>query len=327
MGMKTRRVVLLAYPGFQPLDVVGPSEVFASAALLAPRSYRVEVVAPDLTPMTSRYGGYAIVPARTTSACRGSIDTLIVVGGRGARAAAEDPRLLGWVRAAAGRSRRVASVCTGAFVLAAAGVLDGRRATTHWAACAALAELHPAIDVDPTPIFVRDDHVWTSAGVTAGIDLALALVEDDLGAELAREVARWLVVFLQRPGGQAQFSSHLARSPASRQPLRELQRWIPDHLGEDLRVEILARHVAMSPRNFARAFRREVGLTPAAYIQALRLEAARQQLEQGTEPVDVVARRVGFGTPETMRRAFARHLGIPPADYRSRFKRVPQMAA
>jgi transcriptional regulator GlxA family with amidase domain len=215
----------------------------------------------------------------------------------------------------------VSSVCTGAFLLAAAGLLDGRRATTHWAWCGELARQHPGVEVDPRPIFVRDDELWTSAGVTAGIDLALAMVEDDLGPDVARQVARWLVVFVQRPGGQAQFSAHLESVPATRAPLRELQSWIAGHLDEDLRVETLASRAAMSTRNFARAFRRETGTTPAAYVEAIRVEAARQRLERSPEPVEQVAARTGFGTPETMRRAFARRVGIPPAEYRARFTR------
>ncbi len=189
--------------------------------------------------------------------------------------------------------------------------------------CEELQRRHPGCAVDAAPIFVRDGELWTSAGVTAGIDLALAMVEEDLGPKVAREVARWLVVFLQRPGGQAQFSSHLASAPASRAPLRELQGWMADHLDEDLRVEQLAARALMSPRNFARAFRGEVGLTPAAYVEALRVEWARQQLEQGSEAIELIAARAGFGTPETMRRAFARRVGVSPAEYRARFKRAP----
>ena len=326
LTVKPRRVVILAFPGVQPLDVVGPAEVFSGTALLALGAYTVEVVAGEREPILACGGGYKLVPAATTAAGRGPIDTLIVAGGFGVDDALKDASLVGWVRAAASRSRRIASVCSGALLLAAAGLLDGRRATTHWASCDELQRRHPKVIVDPKPIFVRDGNVWTSAGVTAGIDLALALVEDDLGPEVAREVARWLVVFLQRPGGQAQFSSHLASPPALRKPLRELQAWMADNLDEDLRVAALAARAAMSPRNFARMFRRETGLTPAAYVEALRVEAARQRLERGSEPVDLVAQRAGFGTPETMRRAFARRVGVPPAEYRTRFKRVPEQA-
>ncbi len=324
--MKPRRVVILAYDGVQPLDVTGPAEVFSAAGQIAAGSYTVEVVAPQRKPLSTRSSAYGIMPARSTGACRGAIDTLIVAGGFGVQEALRSRALTDWVRSASQRSRRIASVCTGAFLLAAAGLLDGRRATTHWASCEELGRRHPEVEVDPNPIFVRDGNVWTSAGVSAGVDLALALVEDDLGSEVPREIARWLVVFLQRPGGQAQFSSHLASVPASRQPLRELQAWIADHLDRDLRVEQLAERAAMSPRNFARAFRLETGLTPAAYVELLRVEAARQRLERSSEPVELVAKRAGFGTPETMRRAFARRVGVPPADYRARFSRVPDHA-
>jgi transcriptional regulator GlxA family with amidase domain len=320
--MEPRQIVIVAYPGLQPLDLVGPAEVFGAAARLSPGSYTLETVARNREPITASSGGYAIVPSTTTAECAGPIDTLIVAGGFGVRKAREDDELVAWVRSAASRARRTASVCSGAFLLAAAGLLDGRRVATHWGSCDELQRLHPELHVDPEPIFVRDGDVWTSAGVTAGIDLALALVEDDLGPELAREIARWLVVFLQRPGGQAQFSSQLSSMPANQAPLRELQAWIAEHLDGDLRVEVLAERAAMSPRNFARAFRRETGMTPAVYVEALRVEAARNRLELGSEPVDLVAARAGFGTPETMRRAFARRVGVAPAEYRSRFKRA-----
>jgi len=320
--MQPRRVVIVAFPGVQPLDVAGPAEVFSAATQLKPDAYSIEVVARSPDALRTRSGAYAIVPATTTGRCRGPIDTLIVAGGFGVQDAVADELLVGWVRSAARRSRRVTSVCSGAFLLAAAGLLDGRRATTHWAYCGELARRHPRIEVDPKPIFVRDGNVWTAAGVTAGIDLALALVEDDLGAEVARRAARWLVMFIQRPGGQAQFSSHLGATAATRTPLRELQGWIADHLDDDLRVEALAERSAMSTRNFARAFRRETGMTPAAYVEAVRVEAARQRLERSSEPVQQIAARTGFGTPETMRRAFARRVGVPPAEYRARFARA-----
>ncbi|MFL5908454.1 MAG: GlxA family transcriptional regulator, partial [Solirubrobacterales bacterium] len=226
-------------------------------------------------------------------------------------------------RSASRRSRRVTSVCSGAFLLARAGLLEGRTVTTHWASTAELARRHPELRVDPNPIFVRDGNVWTSAGVTSGMDLSLALVEEDLGRDIAVEVARWLVLFLQRPGGQAQFSTHLSAQLAERQPLRELQAWIADNLDADLRVEALAERAAMSPRNFARFFHRETGITPAAYVEELRVERARQLLEESDESIELVSSRCGFGTPETMRRAFARRVGAAPADYRARFKRSP----
>jgi transcriptional regulator GlxA family with amidase domain len=210
-------------------------------------------------------------------------------------------------------------VCTGAFLLARAGLLDGRRVTTHWNACAALARHYPSLKVEPDPIFVRDGNVYTSAGVTAGIDLALALVEEDLGREVALAVARDLVLFIRRPGGQAQFSAGLAGQAATRPGVRELQAWIADHLDGDLSVPALAERAFMSPRNFARVFSREVGVTPAAYVESLRLERARTLLETSELQLDEIALRCGFGTVETLRRVFGRRLGVNPNAYRSRF--------
>ena len=322
---KPRRIVILAFPGVQPLDVIGPAEVFAGADTLAGGgAYTVEVVARDPDPIAVRGAGYSLVPKKTTARCRGPIDTLVVAGGFGVRAAEDDVELIRWIRSAARRSRRVTSVCSGSFLLARAGLLEGKTVTTHWASTEDLARRHPELKVDPAPIFVRDGSVWTSAGVTSGMDLSLALVEEDLGREIAVEIARWLVLFLQRPGGQAQFSSHLSAQLAERRPLRELQSWIADNLGADLRVETLAERAAMSPRNFARFFRREIGMTPAAYVEELRVERSRQLLEDSADPIDLISARCGFGTPETMRRAFGRRVGVPPAQYRARFRRAPE---
>jgi transcriptional regulator GlxA family with amidase domain len=315
-----RRVAIVAFPGVQLLDVVGPAEVFGAASRLSERGYEVEVVAESPGPLRS--SSVSILPSGSFSDCRGSLDTLLVAGGAGARKALAGDGLVDWVSGAAGRSRRVTSVCTGAFVLAAAGLLDGRRATTHWASCAELARRHPRVEVEPDRIFVRDGQVVTSAGVSAGMDLALALVEEDLGAELALEVARWLVLFLKRPGGQAQFSTQLASQQAERRPLRELQAWIADNLRGDLSVPALAARACMSERNFGRAFRAEIGMTPAAFVEGARVERARSALEAGEQNVEAVARDCGFGTVETMRRAFRRRLGVSPADYRSRFRRT-----
>jgi len=325
---RPRRIVILAFPGVQPLDVIGPAEVFAGAdAISGGGAYSVDVVAKEPEAIAVRGGGYSLLPKLTTARCRGPIDTLVVAGGVGVRAAEEDVELIRWIRSAARRSRRVTSVCSGSFLLARAGLLEGRTVTTHWASTDELARRHPELSVDPNPIFVRDGDVWTSAGVTSGMDLSLALVEEDLGREIAVEIARWLVLFLQRPGGQAQFSAHLSAQLAERRPIRELQSWIADHLDEDLRVEALAERAAMSPRNFARFFRREIGLTPAAYVEELRVERARQLLEDGSEPIDGIAARCGFGSPETMRRAFARRVGVSPAQYRARFRRAPDATA
>jgi transcriptional regulator GlxA family with amidase domain len=316
-----RRIAILAFEGAQTLDVTGPFEVFSIANRLSGGDeYAVEIVAPD-APRPIRTGsGVAIVPDRATTGVRGPLDTLLIAGGDGVLHTVEDERLVRWVRRTAGRSRRVASVCTGAYMLARAGLLDGRRAATHWASAADLARRHPEVQVDPEAIFVRDGDVWTSAGVTAGMDLALALVEEDLGRGVALETARWLVVFVKRPGGQSQFSSHLRAQVAERRPLRELQEWMAANLDADLSVPSLAARACMSERNFARAFGREVGMTPAAYVEALRVEHARLRLESTGQKLTAVARDCGFGTVETMRRAFHRRLGVGPAGYRDRFQ-------
>jgi transcriptional regulator GlxA family with amidase domain len=308
-----RRVVIAAFPECMSLDVVGPAEVFATAG-----AYDVEVVAPDPEPFFMS-NGMQVIPHAAMRDTRGPIDTLMIAGGEGTRRMATEPRVLEWTRDAAQRSRRVTSVCSGAFVLGAAGLLDGRRATTHWRYCDDLQRRHPAVAVERDPIFVVDGPVRTSAGVTAGMDLALALVEEDLGPRTALEVARWLVVFVKRPGGQAQFSAQLAGQAADRAPLRELQAWIADHLAADLSVPALAARACMSERHFARAFKAETGMTPAVYVEALRVERARLALESGAEPIEAVARRCGFGTVETLRRAFARRLGVSPGAYRDRF--------
>ena len=315
----TRRVVLVAFDDLQALDLTGPNEVFSIANRIRKGAYEVEIVAPARS-FTS-WSGVRIEAHSTIGACRGPIDTLMVAGGDGVRAAQEDERLIAWIRRAARRSRRVTSVCTGAFLLARAGLLDGHEATTHWSECHELERLYPAVNVKSDPIFVRSGDVYTSAGVTAGIDLALALVEEDLGPKVARDVARWLVLFLRRPGGQSQFSAALAGQRAAREPLRDVQAWMVDHLDEDLSVPALSVRAYMSPRNFARAFKREVGMTPGAYVETLRVERARALLETGDESVEQVALRCGFGTVETMRRVFRRRLGVSPGDYRERFLR------
>jgi transcriptional regulator GlxA family with amidase domain len=315
----SRRVVLVAFDHHQALDLIGPNEVFSVASRIQQGAYHVEIVAPRWH--FCSWSGVRMEAHSTVAAEPGPIDTLIVAGGDGVRAAQENEELIAWIHRAAANSRRVASVCTGAFLLARAGLLDGHEATTHWSSCHELERLYPHVTVQSAPIFVRSGNVYTSAGVTAGIDLALALVEEDLGPKVARDVARWLVLFLRRPGGQSQFSAALAGQRAEREPLRDLQAWMVDHLDEDLSVPALAVRAHMSPRNFARAFKREVGMTPAAYVEWLRVERARALLETGGEGVDQVARRCGFGTVETMRRVFRRRLGVSPGDYRERFHR------
>lgn len=320
---RARCIALLIYPGLQPLDAVGPLEVFAGAnavseALGKPAPYRVEIIAPEAGPQLGE-SGYALVAPRAYRELRGAIDTLIVVGGNGSRVVRHDPRLRSWLRRAAKRVRRLCSVCTGALVLAEAGLLDGRRATTHWARIAHLEQRHPKVQVERDPIFVRDGSVYTSAGVTAGIDLSLALVGEDVGPEIARTVAQWLVVFLQRPGGQAQFSAHMAAPPPKDGSFHALQAFIAEHPEHDLSVPSLASRVGMSPRNFARRFREQLGVSPAQYVLRARVEHARARLEQSDESIETIAERSGFGTEETMRRSFQKLVRVPPRNYRQRF--------
>jgi transcriptional regulator GlxA family with amidase domain len=315
--MPLRRVVIAAFPDCLSLDVAGPAEVFASAG-----AYEIQVVAPDPEPFFMS-NGLRLVPDEAMTLKRGAIDTLMIAGGPGTRRAATDPRVIRWVRSAAKRSRRVTSVCSGAFLLAEAGLLDGRRATTHWQWCDVLASMYPTIAVERDSIFVVDENVYTSAGVTAGVDLALALVEEDLGPQVAREVAQQLVVFLRRPGGQSQFSAQMAAPVAEREPVREALAWIAANPGADLTVPALADRAAMSPRNFARAFRDETGMTPGAYVESIRVEQARIALEGSAAQIEAIAQHCGFGTVQTMRRAFHRRLGVGPSAYRSRFQ--PQL--
>ena len=304
-------VLVVLFDRVQSLDVTGPVEVFSHAS----DAYRVRTASLG-GGMVRTTNGLRMIPDGDLLSTRPR-DLLLIPGGPGARQS--EPELVGWVREHAGRAQRLASVCTGAFLLAEAGLLAGRRVTTHWAYCAALAERYPDIDVDPDPIFVRDGHVITSAGVTAGIDTALALVEEDLGRDRALGIARDLVVFLRRPGSQAQFSAQLSAQVAKREPLREVQQWIADNPAADLSVETLASRASLSPRQFARAFAAEVGMPPGRYVDRVRLESARRRLEDTADGVEETARACGYGTPEAMRRAFTRALGASPAEYRRRF--------
>jgi transcriptional regulator GlxA family with amidase domain len=321
-----RRIGLIGFDEMQILDLVGPMEVFALADRCQRRergaaAYRVELLATRRGQLTASNG--LVVQATTALATvRGRFDTILVAGGQGTAAAARDRRLLGWLRRHGPRARRLGSVCSGAFVLAAAGLLDGRRATTHWSECRRLARLFPRVTVESDPIFVRDGSLVTSAGVTAGMDLALALVEEDLGRDVALEVARWMVLYVQRPGGQSQFSAQLRAQAAERSPLRDVQAWMAEHPAADLSVPALATRAGMSPRHFARVFQRELGATPAAYANGVRIEVARRLLETTVLGLDGVAERAGFGTVETLRRSFHRALGVAPSDYRARFRRA-----
>jgi transcriptional regulator GlxA family with amidase domain len=317
-----RVIDVLAYPGVQLLDVTGPVQVFASANDFVAGDggkppYLLRIVAQDGENVRAS-AGLALMAGPLTQAAE-ALDTLLVAGGEGAEAAAGNPVLIDWVRQRAGKARRVASVCTGAFVLAEAGLLDGRRAATHWKYCGKLAQRFPAVRVEPDPIFICDGPVWTSAGVTAGIDLALALVEEDLGRAVALAVARYLVVYLKRPGGQAQFSATLALQAAD-DKFGALHDWINRHLAGDLSIAVLADQAGMSERSFSRHYAEATGQTPARAIEQLRVEAARHLLSESNQPVKRIAQHCGFGSEETMRRSFLRLLAVSPQDYRTRFR-------
>jgi transcriptional regulator GlxA family with amidase domain len=319
-----RRVLIVVFDGVQSLDLTGPLEVLAHASEPEGelgREPAYEVRTASVNGQSARTSsGLRVVPDCALTGPGPSdapLDLLIVPGGPGARH--PDPELVSWLRDHARQARRLASVCTGAFLLAEAGLLAGRRVTTHWSRCAELAGKYPDLMVDPDPIFIRDGNLSTSAGVTTGIDLALALVEDDLGRDIALAVARQLVVFLRRPGGQSQFSAQLAAQSASRQPLRAVQQWIAEHPEDDLSVAALARRACLSERQFARAFAAEVGVTPGRHVDQVRIEAARRRLEDTRDGIEETARACGYGTPEAMRRAFIKALGVSPAEYRRRF--------
>lgn len=318
---KPRRIEILAFPGVQLLDVAGPLQVFATANVIAAKSngvtpYELQVVAPKGTPITTSAGlGLVTAPLPRV---RSTLDTLLMAGGAGVRKAATDKVLVKWVQGRAAQARRVASVCTGAFLLGAAGLLDGKRAVTHWTECNELARRFPAARVEPDPIFVQDGAVWSSAGITAGIDLALALVEQDIGREMALAVARHLVVFLKRPGGQAQFSVALSLQSAEDR-FGPLHHWISNHVGGDLSLPTLARQAGMSERSFSRRYVEATGQTPARAVERLRVETARRLLSDTRLPVKRIAERCGFGSEETMRRSFVRTLAATPQDYRARF--------
>ncbi|MET9835362.1 GlxA family transcriptional regulator [Streptomyces sp. NPDC006385] len=314
--MAQRTVLFTLFDGVQSLDVTGPLEVFTGAEQHTPGTYRIRTASLDGGPVRTS-SGLTVVPDHALADAPAP-HTLVVPGGKGTRS--PHPALTDWLREHGPRAERLVSVCTGAILLGAAGLLDGRRATTHWAYCGKLAREHPAVEVDPDPIYVRDGHVATSAGVTSGIDLALALVEEDLGRDVALGIARHLVVFLRRPGNQAQFSAQLAAQTAQREPLREVQRWITEHPDADLTVEALAARASLSPRHFARAFQTETGMTPGRYVDRVRLEHARRLLEDTGDGVEEISRASGYGTPEAMRRAFVKTLGTAPVEYRRRFR-------
>jgi len=324
---QTRRVVFIAGPGTEILDLVGPLQVFARAAEMfgkqnpgSPPIYSVEVVTTSAHRSFVANCGLRVTAHKTYRQVRGKIDTLLIAGGSAIEQDKISNDVVRWLRKIAGRIRRIGSVCTGAMLLARAGLLDGRRATTHWNWCHVLIKRAPRANVDPNPIFIRDENVYTSAGVTAGMDLALALVEEDYGSGLALQVARNLVLYLRRPGGQSQFSAALSLQLTDRKPLRELESWVLDNLNKPLNVPVLAQRVAMSPRNFARIFTKEMKTTPAKFVERLRVEAARRRLEESQNSMETIAGECGFGNVNSMRNVFQRALKIPPGQYRRHFR-------
>src|SRR5580704_16504391 len=324
--MPERHVVIVAFDGVQPLDAVGPHEVFAGASRAATAlgktgGYRVTLASTRGGTVRAESG--LVLGTETLPGDDDRIDTLVLAGGSGANAAAADEELLAWIRRTAPDCRRVATVCSGTFIAAAAGLLDGRRVTTHWARAQELSEAHPRLTVDPDPIYIRDGKVWSSAGVTAGMDLSLALVEDDLGVDVAQIVARWLVMFLHRPGGQSQFASPVWVPRAERSTVRAVQDLVEAAPGGDHRVPTLAAAAAMSVRHFTRVFTADVGESPSRFVERTRVEAARRELETTGDTLDVVAGRCGLGSAETLRRVFQRHLSVAPDAYRRRFRTAP----
>jgi transcriptional regulator GlxA family with amidase domain len=320
----TRSVVILGYPGVQALDMVGPFDVFVGATMhLAARNraddgYEVTIASPGGQHVTTGTG-LTLVAEPLPDPDR-PVDTVVLPGGWGLDAARANPDVVAWVKAVSASARRVVSVCTGAFLAAEAGLLDGCRATTHWAFADELARQFPEVTVDPDPIFVQSSStVWTAAGVTAGIDLALSLVERDHGTEVAQTVARYLVLYLRRPGGQSQFAAPVWMPRAKRAPIRAVQDAIETEPAASHSISDLARRAAMSPRHFTRLFTDEVGEAPGAYVERIRTEAARRQLEETDDTVTVIAARCGFGSAETLRRNFVRRMGISPDQYRKAF--------
>ncbi|WP_131737625.1 GlxA family transcriptional regulator [Actinomadura roseirufa] len=316
-----QRVAFLIYDDFQMLDLTGPHEVFSFTG-----RYECVVVAPRAGLVRSSGGLSVHAPHGVADFPPGTVDTLVVVGGNGVDQARHDPALLGWVSAVARKARRLTSVCSGVILLAAAGLLDGCRVTTHWGREEQLRAEFPELVVDSDPIFIRDGRVWTSAGVTAGMDLALALVEADHGRETAHKAARELVLFLRRPGSQSQFSVPLWSAPPASDPIRAVLASIQADPGARHSIADLAADSGLSVRHLQRRFSAEVGVPPAAYVERVRIEAARRALAEGDEPVATLARRLGFGTGETLRRAFHRNVGVAPSDYRARFQGMKEFA-
>ena len=322
----SKTIVFLAAPSTQILDVAGPFQVFVRAAEIFVRQhpkhrppYEVLLASSTRRRSVVTNCGLVLTGTETFRTLRGPIDTLLVAGGTGVEEAAQSEELVLWLRKTAQRVRRIGSICTGAFLLAEAGLLDGKRAATHWNWAAKLANQYKQITVDPDPIYIRDGNTYTTAGVTAGMDLALALVEEDLGSPMALQVARELVLYLRRTGGQSQFSAALSLQASDRKQIEETRSWILDNLEQDLPVERLAAKAGMSPRHFARIFLKDTGTTPAHFVERLRVETARRRLEESRDKLEKVANDCGFGSIQTLRRSFLRVLRVPPNEYRHRF--------
>jgi transcriptional regulator GlxA family with amidase domain len=317
-----RQVVLVGFDGMQLLNLVGPAEMLDAATQVVggERGYRVVIATPGGAPVRGSAGMRLAADTSLAHVRPRAVDTMIVGGGMRIGEVADDQRLATGLERVSAGARRTCSVCTGAFLLARAGLLDGRTATTHWAFCAELARRHPRVEVEPDRIFVRDGSVMTSAGATAGMDLTLALIEEDHGPDVARTVARWTVMFLQRPGGQSQFSERLELPGTIASPIRRLADAIVSEPAADHRLAQLAKRAALSERHLRRTFAAQTGTTPARFVERIRVEAARERLERTTAPIETIAAGCGFGSPETMRRAFLRVLGVGPSDYRGRFR-------
>ncbi|MGA9919306.1 MAG: GlxA family transcriptional regulator [Paraburkholderia sp.] len=317
-------VAIFALPGVQLLDVSGPLDVFAQANVEARKEfYALRIVAGESGPLRSSSGARLLADWVAPDVDE-RIDTLLVAGAPNAGQVTLSANIVAWLRSTAIRSRRYGSICTGAFFLASTGLLDGRHLTTHWAVAEALAEAHPSLTIDEDALYVRDGKLRTAAGVTAGLDLALALVEEDLGREVARRVAAQLVMFFKRPGGQLQFSQKGEACPVGRSVLQEVQRWVAANPELNHNVADLAKHAGISPRHFARLFHAEVGMTPAAWVEAARMSAARKLLEKGQDTPKQVAAKCGYANVDTLRRTFSKHVGVTPAEYRKRHAPTPE---
>lgn len=322
---ETKHVVILSPPMTAILDVAGPLEVFSKTNEylkdihpLKKPAYAIHVLSSDSAAVINTSSGLPIICEGGIESISYEIDTLLIAG-KGSSEKMVPQNILMWLRDQCNTIRRTGSICGGAFILAEAGILNGKRATTHWQVCEKMAKLYPEIKVEKDPIYVKDGNVYTSAGISAGMDMSLAMVEEDFGRDVAVMVARVLVLFLKRPGNQSQFSNILRYQTVDYEPVQFVQEWIADHMDKNLTVDILADKVSMSPRNFARVFLRETGLTPAKYVEIVRLETARRRLEETHLSIEEIASECGIGSGDTLRRLFLRHLKTTPGDYRRSF--------